>query len=159
MAEHVGECERIWDEMGQGEERGMHGKLLHEVNEHFGIKPNSSEIISEALQLSNVMTAFAVHRRYAFQSVGALGVIEMTAPGRVSLVDQGLARLGVEKSKRRYFTLHATLDIKHSREWNREVIEPLWDHAGRAIAEGAYIRLALGEQCFKRYARHLGLDF
>ena len=34
----------------------------------------------EALALGNTMIALARNRRYAFHSIGALGVIEMTAP-------------------------------------------------------------------------------
>src|SRR2546422_7138376 len=83
-------------------------------------------------------------RSYAYHSVGALGAIELTAPGRVALVDRGLARLGVSRPARRYFTLHATLDVQHSAAWNREVLAPLISgvpRAARAIAEGALMRL------------------
>lgn len=146
-----------WDEMGRGDEWGMHGRLLEGVIKYFEIKPSNETTVDESLQLANLMTAMAVHRRYAYHSVGALGAIEMTAPGRVSLVDRGLERLGVPSDARRYFTLHAALDIKHSREWNREVIEPLWPIAGQAIAEGAYLRLWAGLLTYRRYRAELGI--
>ena len=41
------------------------------------------------------MLALARSRRYCFQSIGALGVIEMTAPARAGFVDQGLKRLRI----------------------------------------------------------------
>jgi hypothetical protein len=84
----------------------------------------------------------------------------MTAPGRVQLVDKGLDRLGVPAAARRYFTLHGTLDVKHSREWNREVLAPLEDspEVFRAVAEGAYVRLWAGQRCFERYRRELGVN-
>ncbi|HEY5675399.1 MAG TPA: iron-containing redox enzyme family protein, partial [Myxococcales bacterium] len=93
--------------------------------------------------------------------VGALGAVELTAPGRVAQVDRGLARLGVPKAARRYFTLHATLDLQHSAAWNREVLRPLVlekPRAARAIAEGALMRLRAGARCFARYRRELGLQ-
>ncbi len=37
----------------------------------------------------------------------------------------GLKRLGVHAGVRQYYALHATLDIKHSATWNREVLAPL----------------------------------
>ena len=83
-------------------------------------------------------------RRYCFQSIGALGVIEMTAPTRAGFVDAGLKRLGIPTKKRLYFTLHAVLDIKHSECWNREVLRSLVGEDPRcaaAIGEGAIIRL------------------
>ena len=53
------------------------------------------------------MLAMARSRRYCFQSIGALGVIEMTAPTRAGFVDAGLKRLRIPTKKRLYFTLHA----------------------------------------------------
>ena len=71
------------------------------------------------------MIAMAMNRNYAFHSIGALGVIEMTAPGRAKCVDLGLRRLKIPAKKRHYFALHAVLDVKHSEAWNREVLRPL----------------------------------
>jgi hypothetical protein len=104
--------------------------------------------------------ALAVHRRYAFQSIGALGAIELTAPGRATKVNAGLARLGVGGEARRYFALHATLDLKHSAAYSREVLRPLVTsdpRLARPIAEGALARLVAGARCFERYRRELGL--
>jgi hypothetical protein len=44
--------------------------------------------------LANAMTAMATNRHYAWHSVGALGVIELTAPGRSAMVAKGLRRIG-----------------------------------------------------------------
>jgi pyrroloquinoline quinone (PQQ) biosynthesis protein C len=104
--------------------------------------------------------AMAVSRRYAYQSIGALGVIEMTAPGRVSKVNEGLKRLNVPPNVRKYFQLHAGLDIKHSEEWNKEVIYSLVKadaSTAKPIAEGALMRLTCGARCFDRYRSHFGL--
>jgi hypothetical protein len=102
----------------------------------------------------------ALDRRYAYHSVGALGAIELTAPTRVGFVDRGLERLGVSKQARRYFSLHATLDLQHSAAWNREVLAPLVAadaRCARAIAEGALMRLRAGARCFARYRAALGI--
>jgi hypothetical protein len=79
----------------------------------------------------------------------------------VAQVDRGLARLGIARAARRYFTLHATLDLKHSEAWNREVLRPLVAEQPRtvqAIAEGALMRLRAGARCFERYRQELGLQ-
>jgi hypothetical protein len=107
-----------------------------------------------------MMLALAGSRRYAFQSIGALGAIEMTAPGRVVRVDRGLARLGVASRARQYYKIHATLDRKHSASWNREIIASLVriDPANaRPIAEGALLRLICGARSYVRYRREFGL--
>ena len=147
-----------WDEMGRGREPAMHGLLLTQLAQAIDAEADPARTVWEALALGNLLVALALDRRYAFHSVGALGAVELTAPGRVAQVDQGLARLGLPKAARRYFTLHATLDIQHSAAWNREVLAPLVreePRVARAIAEGALMRLRAGARCFERYRREL----
>ncbi len=149
-----------WDEMGRGHEAGMHGPMLDRTTQALDLKPSLATTVWESLALANLMVALAVNRRYAYHSVGALGAIEMTAPGRVSKVNDGLRRLGIAAPVRSYFQLHAGLDIKHSEAWNREVIRPLVEAdpaCARAIAEGALLRLCAGARCFLRYRLELGL--
>ncbi len=149
-----------WDEMGRGHERGMHGPMLAAAVTALELQPGIDATVWESLALSNLMVALAANRRYAYHAVGALGAIEMTAPGRVGQVNEGLKRLGICADARLYFQLHATLDVKHSRAWNQEVIAPLVaaDPAcATAIAEGALMRLASGARCFARYRRHFGV--
>jgi hypothetical protein len=149
-----------WDEMGRGGAKGMHGPMLGRLAEAFAINPIPETTVPEALALGNLMIALAYNRRYAFHSVGALGAIEMTAPTRVSFVNAGLKRLGVPARERHYFALHATLDIRHSQDWNREVLASLVAEDGRRarpIAEGALMRLLCGQRCFERYRAHFKL--
>lgn len=149
-----------WDEMGRGQASGMHGPMLGRLSSMLELSLDSSAVVWESLALGNLMIAFAANRRYAYHSVGALGVIELTAPGRAAQVNAGLKRLGVSGEARRYFALHATLDVKHSEAWNREVLRPLvaqYPESAAAIAEGALLRLAAGARCFERYRRELGL--
>ena len=147
-----------WDEMGQGNARGMHGPMLEQLALALNLQHDCDDIVSESLALGNLMVAFATNRRYAYQSIGALGVIELTAPGRAVCVNRGLKRLGLGGEVRRYFALHATLDVKHSEAWNREVLRPLVAEnpdVAAALAEGALLRLAAGARCFERYRQEL----
>ena len=149
-----------WDEMGRGQEKGMHGLMLQRLAGHFGLRSGLTTTVSEALALGNLMSALASHRQYAFHSVGALGVIELTAPTRARYVRDGLARLKVPAKVRHYFALHAVLDVKHSQAWNNEVIAPLvaGDFArARSVAEGAVMRLLCGLRCFEVYRRNFGI--
>jgi hypothetical protein len=143
-----------WDEMGRGHEAGMHGRLLARTVRDLQLHPSVESTVWESLALANLMAGLASNRCYTYHAVGALGVIEMTAPGRVALVNAGMKRLALPSSTRLYFQLHAGLDIKHSLDWNREVIAPLVtsDPAlAIAIAEGALMRLTAGARCFRRY--------
>ena len=147
-----------WDEMGRGNIKGMHGPMLDALVERLGLDPAIDATVPESLALANAMTAMATARRYAWHSVGALGAIELTAPGRAACVARGLRRLGFSGRERRYFDLHAVLDVKHSADWNREALRPLVAEDPRravAIAEGALIRLKCGARCFERYRAEL----
>ncbi len=147
-----------WDEMGRGNPKGMHGPMLQRLVEAVAVNPTIETTVGESLALANAMTAMATCRRYAWHSVGALGVVELTAPGRSAQVAKGLQRIGLTAEERRYFDLHAVLDVKHSEAWNREALYPLVSEdprRARAIAEGALIRLHCGARCFDRYRKHL----
>jgi hypothetical protein len=147
-----------WDEMGRGDERGMHGPMLERLARHLQIEADIDRTVPESLALANMMVALAFNRHYAFHAVGALGVIEMTAPGRAEQVARGLERLGVPKRQSHYFVLHAVLDIKHAESWNREVLHSLVvedPRRAQPIAEGAVLRLWCGGRCFERYRQHM----
>lgn len=150
-----------WDEMGRGAEGGMHGPMLERTTLGLQLAPSIDTTLWPSLALANTMTAFATTRRYAYQSIGALGVVELTAPTRVGKVAAGLKRLGVEPKLRKYFDLHAVLDVKHSEDWNREALRPLvaQDPAcARHLAEGALMRLICGARCFDAYRAELWQD-
>ncbi|UZK65720.1 iron-containing redox enzyme family protein [Sphingomonas sp. M1-B02] len=147
-----------WDEMGHGTFKGMHGPMLDALVETLQVNPVIENTVWESLSLANAMTAMAANRRYAWHSVGALGAIELTAPARSQATADGLKRLGFSGKERRYFSVHAVLDVKHSIEWNREAIRPAVEEdpaRATAMAEGALIRLRCGERCFAAYRNHL----
>ena len=147
-----------WDEMGRGHEGGMHGPMLDRAVRELDLRPTIEGTLWPSLALANTLTAFATTRRYAWHAVGALGVVELTAPGRVAQVAKGLKRLGYPPAVRKYFDLHAMLDIKHAEDWIANVLRPLVaEDPARAplLAEGALMRLVCGARCFDAYRAHL----
>lgn len=143
----------LWDEFGRGNPAGVHSTLLASMAEELGISCSIDDATSEALALANLMAGLALEH-YSYHAVGALGVIELTAPGRVSCVANGMRRLGMPLEARRYYELHATLDIEHARRWNAEVLRPLVASNPKItlfLAEGAIMRLEAGRRCFERY--------
>lgn len=146
-----------WDEMGRGSEGGMHGPMLAKLADKLDLRPTIEETVWPSLALGNTLVAFSTTRRYAFHALGALGAVELTAPWRAGHVAAGLKRLGVG-SERKYFALHATLDVEHSRTWNEEVLRPLaaeYPNCIRSLAEGALMRLTAGARCYDAYREHL----
>ena len=147
-----------WDEMGRGNEGGMHGPMLARLADHFSIAPSPDDIVAESHAMANLMTGLAANRRYAFEAIGALGVIELTAPTRAIFVERGLRRLGVPAAARQYFAVHSILDVQHSKAWNHEVLHSLVVEDSRCaqwLAEGALMRLNAGLRCFQCYRKEL----
>jgi hypothetical protein len=146
-----------WDEMGRGNAKGMHGPMLEALVHALKVTPTIEATLAPSLALGNTMAALATNRNYAYHALGALGVIELTAPGRAAQVSLALRRLKVSAKARHYFDLHAVLDIKHSEAWNREVFASIvaeTPDAAPYIAEGALMRLQCGADCFDVYRRH-----
>lgn len=153
-------AQNYWDEMGRGSKKGMHGLMLDNTAKELKIDNEHSEITWEAVAIGNLMLGLAYNRRYAYHSVGALGVIELTAPSRATFVAQGLKRLNATIQGSLYYSLHASIDIRHSIDWNREVITSLIEQdpsVARFIAEGALMRLSAGARCFERYRAYFQL--
>lgn len=153
------ECARnYWDEMGHGKFSAMHGQMLERMVQEMALQPQINTTVWQALALSNTMIGLAATRRYAYHALGALGAIELTAPGRVKQVSVGMERLGLDGRMRAYFDLHAALDVSHAKCWIREIIRPLVESnpaRATALAEGALMRLLCGQRCFDRYSLHL----
>ena len=146
-----------WDEMGRGNAKGMHGPMLDALVQALKVTPLIETTLAPSMALGNTMAALATNRAYAYHALGALGVIELTAPGRAALVSEALRRLKVSAKARHYFDLHAVLDIKHSEAWNREVFASIvaeTPDAAPFIAEGALMRLQCGADCFDAYRSH-----
>ncbi len=153
------ECARnFWDEMGHGKQGAMHGQMLERMVRELDLHPAIDTTVWESLALANTMVGLATTRRYGYHAIGALGVVELTAPGRVKKVAAGMRRLGLGGQASAYFDLHGALDVSHARAWMREVIHPLVESdpaCGQFIAEGALMRLLCGARCFERYTREL----
>ena len=82
----------------------------------------------------------------------------VTVRQNAAVMRRQLRRLGLGGKERVYFELHATLDVRHSEAWNREVIHSLVAEdpdTALPIAEGALLRLRAGARCFDRYRRAL----
>jgi hypothetical protein len=148
-----------WDEMGRGHEGGMHGPMLEGAVRALALEPTIEGTVWPSLALANTLTAFSTTRRYAWHAVGALGVVELTAPTRVSKVAAGLKRLERPPVARKYFDLHAALDVRHAADWIENCLKPLVAESpgvARYLAEGALIRLHCGLRCFEAYRAHYG---
>ena len=105
-----------WAEAGK---RPCMARSWRRLANYLEIDAKPEHVIPESLALGNAMLALARSRRYCFQSIGALGVIEMTAPTRACFVDAGLKRLRIPTKKATL--LHSACCSRHQ---TFRVLEP-----------------------------------
>ena len=65
------------------------------------------------LALSNLMSLFALHRRWTGALLGHLAALEMTSTGPNRLYSAGTRRLGASARERQYFDEHVEADAVH----------------------------------------------
>lgn len=147
--------------MRHRKQNAMRGDMLERMVHGLDLQPSIDSTVWESLALGNTMLALATTRRYAYNALGARGVIELTAPRRARKASIGMRRLGLDGRMRAYFDLHAVLDVSHAQAWIHEIIRPLIaadPDCAQFIAEGALMRLVCGERCFNRNSMELEPD-
>jgi hypothetical protein len=142
-----------WDEMGQGEVMAMRARILDALERELHVELTEPPVW-ECLARSNLMLGLAANRHYAFQSIGALGALELTVTGTARAIATAMKRLGFAVESRAYFESRSKLGVLRSHAWNQDVILPLVardSRAATAIAEGALMRFAADDRCIARY--------
>lgn len=146
-----------WDEMGQGQATAMRSRVIEGVARELHVDATHPPAW-EALARGNLMFALAGNRHYGFQSVGALGALELSSAGPAKFMSIALKRLGFSIEAVAYFTSRGKLGVLRSHAWTYDVILPLIAQDARiaiAVAEGALMRLAAEARCLDRYQREL----
>lgn len=155
------ECARnYWDEMGRGKPGATNSVLLSRMIDGLNLKSSINTTVTESLARSNMMHGLATTRRYTYQSLGALGAAELTAPQRTAKVSLGMQRLGLSPWIRSFYDLNTALNVAHQRSWIAEIIRPLVaanPECAQFIAEGALMRLHSDQLCFNRYRAEFGM--
>ena len=148
-----------WDEMGQGQAAAMRSRILDGFTRELHADATHAPA-GEVLARSNIMLALASNRHYAFQSIGALGAVELCSPGPARFVSSALKRLGFSLEASAYFNSRSKLGVLRAHAWSYDVILPLIaqdSRIGTAVAEGALMRLAADARCLERFKRELNV--
>jgi hypothetical protein len=111
----LGEIEA--DEYGGGRLERMHSELFRttmrwlELDDSYGHYVPAVPAVT--LAVSNVMSLFAVHRRWTGALLGHLAALEMTSTLPNRQYAAAAARLGASAEQARYFTEHVEADAVH----------------------------------------------
>jgi Iron-containing redox enzyme len=105
------------DEYGAGRAERMHSELFRatmrwlELDDSYG--RYVAAVPAVTLAVSNLMSLFALHRRWTGALLGHLAALEMTSTGPNRLYAAGARRLGASVQERRYFDEHVEADAVH----------------------------------------------
>ena len=146
------------DEYGGGRPGRMHAELFRPTMRWAGLDDRYGcyvpAVPAVTLAVSNVMSLFALNRRWLGALLGHLAALEMTSTGPNRRYAAGVRRLGGDQQARRYFDEHVEADAVHEQLAVHDVCARYAAaYPGRAgdILFGASCCLAIDDQL----ARHL----
>lgn len=141
-------AENYWDELGNGDFARVHTTMfrtssgyLRERLAEQGIRIAAPP--TECLMNGNVLLMWALRRRYALRLIGAMGLVEGSAPKRFHATTVAMERLRLPEEVIAYHRAHIAIDSHHSKEWLESVLShyaTLGPEAIREIAIGVAIR-------------------
>ena len=105
------------DEYGGGIPERMHAELFRSTMRWAGLEDTYGHYVpavpAVTLAVSNLMSVFALNRRWLGALLGHLAALEMTSTGPNRRYSAGAGRLGAGRAARRYFDEHVEADAVH----------------------------------------------
>jgi hypothetical protein len=122
-------AENYWDEMGRGKLDDLHTTLFARsvdyMRGYMRERDLSGAAPAAALKNGNLLMMYALRRRYLPRLLGALAIMEHTAPARFARLVRGLRRFDVPEHVIHYHELHIEVDSQHGKELLNRVLLPL----------------------------------
>jgi hypothetical protein len=106
-----------YDEYGSGDSDSMHSTLFGNTMTALGLDSAYGAYVDVipgvTLATVNLVSMFALHRRWRAALVGHLAVFEMTSVEPMGRYSETLARFGIGSEGRRFYDVHVTADQRH----------------------------------------------
>lgn len=156
-------AENYWDEMGLGQIEGMHTLMFVRSATHMRQYLRGLDVAAivpvEAVKNGNLLLMYALNRRFAPRLLGALAILEHTAPYRFSRTVRGMRRLGIPEDVVHYHQLHIEVDANHGKQLLERVLKPLVAESAAALREvciGCLIRYQVALDYYAALTRVMG---
>jgi hypothetical protein len=149
-------AENFWDEMGQGDLHAMHTIMFAQSARYMStiLSRNGTNVTTAvpaaAIKNGNLLLMYALRRRYTPRLLGALTILEHTAPYRFSQTVRGLRRVGVPEDAIRYHELHIGIDANHGNQLFERILTPL-------VANNPKVMREVCVGCLIRF--HIAIDY
>jgi len=141
-------AENYWDELGNGDFERVHTTMFRTSSSYLrkrledeGIRIGTPPM--ECLMNGNILLMWALRRQYALRLIGAMGLVEGSAPKRFHATTVAMERLRLPEEVIAYHRAHIGIDSNHSKQWLESVLShyaTLGPGAIREIAMGVAIR-------------------
>ncbi|MFM0738666.1 iron-containing redox enzyme family protein [Paraburkholderia xenovorans] len=122
-------AENYWDEMGRGKLDDLHTTLFARSVDYMRGYMRERDLAphapTAALKNGNLLMMYALRRHYLPRLLGALAIMEHTAPARFARLVRGLRRFDVPEHVIHYHELHIEVDAQHGKELLNRVLLPL----------------------------------
>jgi hypothetical protein len=134
-------AENYWDEMGEGDLDRMHTRLFDQSARYMRMHLANGDIDTRELECAEVYEnacltlIYAVHRHLVPRALGAMGLMEHSAPPRFQAMVDACTRLEVPPGVIEYQRIHVDVDEDHGAEWLDHVLVPLVRHSPAALRE------------------------
>lgn len=154
-------AENYWDEMGNGNEREVHTTMFSEsvnymkaILEKSRPKLDIANIIpTAALANGNMLLMYANRRKFIPRLLGAIGILEDTAPDRFKATINLMKRYDLPKDVLRYHEIHVCCDTRHGEDILEQVLIPTVMEANEEflneVCKGVLIRLNVAIEYYK----------
>ena len=107
-----------YEEYGSGDASSMHSTLFSNTMNALGLNSSYGSYVGvlpgTTLSTVNLVSMFALHRRWRAALVGHLAVFEMTSVEPMGRYSNALARFGIGPEGRRFYDVHVTADERHA---------------------------------------------
>lgn len=141
------ECKMVaarnyWDELGNGDFTKVHTTMFRESSSYLrSVLEDRSITIdrppTECLMNGNVLLTFTFRPEYRLRLIGAIGLVEGSAPRRFRATTRAMQRLNLPANVIAYHKSHITIDTKHSKEWFDTVLHHYANQGSDVIREMA----------------------
>jgi len=141
-------ADNYWDEMGRGNLDDVHTRMfsvsadfLKEILKESGIDL-PTQVPCEALKNGNMLMMYGLRRRLIGRLIGAIGILEDTAPYRFAATVEGMRRCGMPDYVIRYHEAHIHFDSDHGAEWLQDVVLPMIEKS-KILMEEIYLGMLI----------------
>lgn len=151
--------ENYWDEMGNGNLDFVHTSMFKTSSAYMRYVLAQKNITpeippKECLMNGNILLMWAVRREYNMRLIGAMGLVEGSAPTRFGATTQALERLEQPKEVIAYHKAHIGIDTHHSEAWFDTVLQH-YSKGGAEVIQELAMGVMIRYNVAVRYYRYM----